>query len=164
MTTRPEETISRKADGEADAGTVIRGLLVDFCGRYLTLDATTRIFRLCDRMDAEGACALARGRVEIWAAVIVYIVARTRHLFDADRPDGIAPETIHRFFGTRPDTVTRKARKVSRYLPIDDDDSETEPRDTIAMPSSRQTSSLRLKLLRQAVVFRQCRLFEGTDF
>ena len=114
----PEAAASPDDDHESASSAAIRGLLVDFCGRFLTYDVTTRVFRLCDRLDLGTEFSLNRGRPEIWAAAIVYAVSQVNDLVDSDAPPGVSAVDIHAFFGTKPDTVRGKARQIRHGLSI----------------------------------------------
>ncbi|MFH1984011.1 MAG: DUF6398 domain-containing protein [Pseudomonadota bacterium] len=118
----PQAASVRSDDHESAAGAAIRGLLVDFCGRFLTYEMTQRVFNLCDRLDVGTEFSLNRGRQEIWAAAIVYAIAQLNFLFYTDDPLDVTPEDINTFFGTKPGSVSSKARQIRHTLDIDTGD------------------------------------------
>ena len=115
----PDVASFRENGREAASSAVIRGLLVDFCGRFLTYEATTRVFKLCDRLELGTEFFLNRGRPEIWAAAIIYAIAQVNFLFETEDPLDVTREDIHAFFGTKPGTVSSKARQIRDTLGID---------------------------------------------
>jgi hypothetical protein len=115
----PEASAFLEDDQESASSAAIRGLLVDFCGRFLTYEVTTRVFRLCDRLDLGTEFSLNRGHPEIWAAAIAYAIAQVNVLFDPEASLGVSAADIHAFFGAKPDTVRSKARQIRHVLGID---------------------------------------------
>lgn len=61
---------------------------------------------------AEKKINLSRGRKEIWAASIVYAIARLNFLFDRENSNYITTDTICNYFNTRKSTVGNKATQI----------------------------------------------------
>ncbi len=114
----PEIASLGKEDRESTAGAAIRGLLVDFCGRFFTYEVTTLVFRLCDRLDVGTEFSLGRGRPEIWAASMVTTIAQMNDVSHPCDPVCITAPLINDFFGTKPSTVRNKARLIRESLGI----------------------------------------------
>lgn len=57
---------------------------------------------------------LSRGRKEIWAASIIYVIARLNFLFDKENKKYIKTDTICNFFNTNKSTVGNKATQIEK--------------------------------------------------
>jgi hypothetical protein len=62
--------------------------------------------------------SLARGEKEIWAAAIVYVIARLNFLFDRDNAFYLSPDTICDFFGTKKSTTGNKASQIEKICKL----------------------------------------------
>jgi len=60
------------------------------------LDAETTGFtrKLLDRLARKRKLDLSRGRKEIWAAAIVYVIARLNFLFDPENERRLTPDLL----------------------------------------------------------------------
>jgi len=87
--------------------------LVDAFGRErLNEELTGYALHLCDRLGRQRTLCIDRGRKEIWAAAIVYTIARLNFLFDRENPNYLRVETLCEFFGTKKSTVANKATRI----------------------------------------------------
>ena len=59
-----------------------------------------------------------RGRVGIWAAAIVYSIARLNFLFSPDTPHHLTADELSGWFGTKKSTVSAKASRVRHALDL----------------------------------------------
>jgi len=57
---------------------------------------------------------IQRGHIEIWAAAIVYVIARLNFLFDPESDVSLSPDTICDYFGTVKSTVGNKASFIQK--------------------------------------------------
>lgn len=57
---------------------------------------------------------IQRGRMEIWAAAIIYVIARLNFLFDPESDVALSPDTICDYFDTVKSTVGNKASLIQK--------------------------------------------------
>ena len=63
----------------------IKELVVSFCVKYLN-DALQRYaLRLCETLYRKRKISITSGKKEIWAASIIYVIARLNFLFDSEK-------------------------------------------------------------------------------
>jgi hypothetical protein len=73
--------------------------------------------------------SIQRGRIEIWAAAIVHVIARLNFLFDPQNEVYFTADELNSFFGTKKTTVSNKAGmilKAANIFPGDPDFSSPE--------------------------------------
>ena len=87
----------------------VKKLINAFCERHLNEEFRGFAHTLCDRIGRKRTLSITRGRPEIWAAAIIYTIARVNFLFDKTQPHSLTPDTICDFFGTVKSTVGNKA-------------------------------------------------------
>jgi hypothetical protein len=78
----------------------------------LDLEHTGLALKLCDKIGRMRKLAIQRGRVEIWAAAIVHVIARLNFLFDPYNEVNISADELNAFFGTKKSTVSAKAGTI----------------------------------------------------
>ncbi|RLC04612.1 MAG: hypothetical protein DRH90_08135, partial [Deltaproteobacteria bacterium] len=61
---------------------------------------------------------IQRGRMEIWAAAIVYVIARLNFLFDPESDVSLSPDTICDYFDTVKSTVGNKASFIQKICDL----------------------------------------------
>jgi hypothetical protein len=83
----------------------IKKLVQKFCGQYLNEELAGYALRLCDRLGRKRTLSIVRGRKEIWAASIVYVIARLNFLFDPENELVLTAGTICEFFGAKKSTI-----------------------------------------------------------
>lgn len=96
----------------------IRGLLLPFCERYLDEELTGFVFNLLEKLRRKCPLSILRGRPEIWAAAIVYEIARLNFLFDKSNAHNLTPDDICGFFGTKKSTTGNKAAIIEKTCQI----------------------------------------------
>jgi hypothetical protein len=62
--------------------------------------------------------SIQRGKLEIWAAAIVYAVARINFLFDPTNKVYLTADEICDFFGTKKSTVGNKAGQIQKTCDV----------------------------------------------
>ena len=62
----------------------IMAMVESFCDPHLNDELTGCALRLCDKLSRKRKLDITRGRKEIWAAAIVYVIARLNFLFDKE--------------------------------------------------------------------------------
>lgn len=92
--------------------TEIKELLSSFCEKHLNDELTGYAFKLSDALGRKKKINISRGRKEIWAASIIYAIARLNFLFDKENSNYITADTICNYFNTRKSTVGNKATQI----------------------------------------------------
>lgn len=93
-------------------------LVESFCKRYFTGELTACALRLCDKLGCIRKLDITRGNKEIWAASIVYVIARVNFLFDKANNNFITADIICDFFDTKKTTTGNKATNIEKALNI----------------------------------------------
>jgi len=89
-----------------------------FCKQYLTGELTACALRLSDKLGRIRKLDITRGKNEIWAASIVYVIARVNFLFDKANNNFITADIICDFFDTKKTTTGNKATTIEKALNI----------------------------------------------
>lgn len=92
----------------------IKKLIQSFCEAHLNKDIEEFPMKLCDDLSRADGINLSRGKIEIWAASIIYTIARLNFLFDKANGIYITPDIICDFFNTKKSTVGNKATWVEK--------------------------------------------------
>ena len=92
----------------------IKGMVSAFCDLHLPTEFAGYAFKLCDKLGRMRKLSITRGKTEIWAAAIVYAIARLNFLFDPESENHITPDTICGFFRTKKSTVGNKATQIEK--------------------------------------------------
>ncbi|MEE8432594.1 MAG: DUF6398 domain-containing protein [Candidatus Desulfatibia sp.] len=90
----------------------IKELVVSFCVEHLNEELKSYVLRLCDTLNRKRKISIASGKKEIWAASIIYVIARLNFLFDSENELFLSADTICNFFGTKKSTVGSKATQI----------------------------------------------------
>jgi len=93
--------------------------LVESFGKVnLNEELTNCSLRLCDKLSRSRKLDISRGKIEIWAAAIVYLIARVNFLFDKENVNFITSDIICDFFGTKKTTTGNKATSIEKAFNI----------------------------------------------
>ena len=92
----------------------IKELLQPFCDQHLNEELTGYVIKLCDKLGRKRTISITRGRAEIWAAAVVYVIARLNFLFDQENSFFLTADTICEFFGTKKSTIGSKATQIEK--------------------------------------------------
>jgi len=92
----------------------IEALVVSFCVEHLNEDLQGYALRLCDTLGRKRKISMIRGKKEIWAASIIYVIARLNFLFDPENELFLSGDTISDFFGTKKSTIGNKAAQIEK--------------------------------------------------
>ena len=92
----------------------IKELVQAFCNRHLNEELTSYALKLCNKLGRKRTLSIVRGRKEIWAAAIVYVIARLNFLFDMENEFFLTADTICDFFGAKKSTVGNKATQIEK--------------------------------------------------
>lgn len=96
----------------------ISELVESFCRQHLNEELAACAARLCDRLSRSRNLDITRGKNEIWAASIVYLIARANFLFDPANSNFLTADIICDFFGTKKTTTGNKATVIERTFNI----------------------------------------------
>jgi len=89
-----DENISAKKQRLGLLKTLVKG----FCKTHLNDELTGYALKLCETLGRRRKISITQGKIEIWAAAIVYVVARLNFLFDPSHPFYLSADTICNFF------------------------------------------------------------------
>jgi hypothetical protein len=92
----------------------IKGMIMDFGRTRLNTMYTGFALGLCDRIARMRKLSIQRGRIEIWAAAIVYVIARLNFLFDPENEVNVTADEVCGFFNTKKTTVGNKAGVIQK--------------------------------------------------
>lgn len=87
-----------------------------FCSESLDEECAELCRRLTARLARKRPTPLAGGRVETWAAGVVYVIARANFLFEPGRPLHVGADTIADAFGVAKGTASGKATRIEQAL------------------------------------------------
>ena len=92
----------------------IKDLILAFCEEHLDDELYGYALELCDILGRKRRISITRGKKEIWAASIIYVIARLNFLFDSESEFFLSADTICDFFGTKKSTVGNKATQIEK--------------------------------------------------
>ena len=96
----------------------IEQLVLAFCEEHLSDELAGYTLKLCKTLGRKRKISLDRGRKEIWAASIVYVIARLNFLFDPENELFLTADTICDYFGTKKSTIGSKATYIENVCNI----------------------------------------------
>jgi hypothetical protein len=100
----------------------IKGLITAFGDQRLPDTYTGFAHSLCDAAAASDLLNIHRGRIEIWAAAIVYAIAQLNFLFSRETPHHLTPDELCNWFRVKKGTVSSKAALIRDALDLFFDD------------------------------------------
>jgi hypothetical protein len=83
-----------------------------FCREFLDEDYGQLCEKLIRKMSRKRAVPFLSGRIEIWAAAVVYALGSINFLFDKSFKPFATAEDICNFFGTTKSTTSQKAKTI----------------------------------------------------
>jgi hypothetical protein len=111
LATKAEKTAEKKNTEKVDA---IGKMIEAFGHDKLNSTYTDLALKLCFRIARMRKLSIQRGRNEIWAAAILYVIARLNFLFDPENEINITSDELCAFFGTKKTTVSSKAGLIQK--------------------------------------------------
>jgi len=90
----------------------IKQLALAFCEEHLNEELADYALKLCETLGRKQKISITRGKIEIWAASIVYVIARLNFLFDPESEFFLTADTICDYFGTKKSTIGSKATQI----------------------------------------------------
>jgi hypothetical protein len=98
----------------------VRALLTDFARQHFAdaPDLAAYIRKLWDQIGRKRNYVITGGAREVWAAAVVYVIARLNFLFDRSSPHYLSHDTICGFFGAKKGTVSARAAEIEKACRI----------------------------------------------
>ncbi|MEE8430825.1 MAG: DUF6398 domain-containing protein [Candidatus Desulfatibia sp.] len=101
----------RKSD-KMEKINAIKKIIHSFCAKHLNEELESYALRLYDTIGRKRKFTIIRGKKEIWAASIIYVIARLNFLFDKENEYYITADAICDFFKTKKSTIGNKATQI----------------------------------------------------
>lgn len=92
----------------------IKTLIHGFCEKYLNAELEGFCFNICDKLSRKRKLDMLRTKNDIWAASIVWVVARLNFLFDKRNKYHIESDQILDYFQTKSTTTGNKATQIQK--------------------------------------------------
>lgn len=105
---------SKEKNDKAERVSQIKEMIHSFCEEHLTQELEGYAVKLCERLGRKRIINIARGKKEIWAASVIYVIARLNFLFDKQNENYITVDTICNYFGTKKSTIGTKATQIEK--------------------------------------------------
>ena len=96
----------------------IEQLVLAFYEEHLNDELAGYALKLCKTLGRKRKISIDRGRKEIWAASVVYVIARLNFLFDPENELFLTADTICDYFGTKKSTIGSKATQIENVCNI----------------------------------------------
>ena len=98
----------------------VNTLLADFASGYLAdaPEIAGYVRKLWAQVARKRNFVITGGASEVWAAAVVYVIARLNFLFDRSNLHYLPPDTICGHFGTRKHTVSVRATEIEKACRI----------------------------------------------
>lgn len=106
-----------KIEIKAREDEVVR-MVVTFCNEKIDAEYASLCEKMVRKLGRKRANPLERGRLEIWAAAVVYTIATMNFLFDKSFKPYLPLSEIHDYFGTSSSTVSQKAGQIRTMLKL----------------------------------------------
>ena len=95
-----------------------------FCERYLDEEYKELCEKLIRKMSRKRVVPFLSGKIEIWAAAVVYALGGINFLFDKSSKPHATPDDICNYFGTSKSTTGQKAKTIRDKFKLHYFDSE----------------------------------------
>jgi len=98
----------------------VKELILDYCDANLNKMYKTYILNLWDAASRNKSLNMNKGKNEIWAASLIYVIAKLNFLCDQNNPDGyyITLGALCDFFQTNIKTISNKAKQITKICNI----------------------------------------------
>jgi hypothetical protein len=106
-------------------------LVSAFCKEKLNEEYNLLCSKMIKKLGRKRTVPFMTGRLEIWAASIVYTIGMLNFLFDKSFEPYISSNEIHEYFGTKSSTVSTKSRLLRDMLELSRFDDEFSTRHII---------------------------------
>ncbi|MFH1964203.1 MAG: DUF6398 domain-containing protein [Acidobacteriota bacterium] len=96
----------------------IRQLLEDYSSRYFDDELRRYALNLLKTIRRKPLMEINRGKTEIWAASIIYVICRMNYLFDKEKDKYISTDELCVFFSVKKSTIGNKATQIETIYDI----------------------------------------------
>ncbi|NQZ57540.1 MAG: hypothetical protein HRT88_08745 [Lentisphaeraceae bacterium] len=96
----------------------IKELIVPFAIEYMDEEAYACSLKLLNKLARKRVVDITKGKKEIWAASIIYVIARLNFLFDKEQDYWMTADEIAGFFCGSKSTISQKATKIEKGCSI----------------------------------------------
>ncbi len=96
----------------------VAALLDSFSQAHLTPELGGYVRKLWEQIGRKRKYVITGGAKEVWAAALVYVIARLNFLFDSKSPNYLTADAISVFFGTKKTTVSARAADIEKACHI----------------------------------------------
>ena len=93
-------------------------MVTEFCNGKINAEYATLCEKMVRKLGRKRSNLLERGRLEIWAAAVIYTIATMNFLFDKSFEPYIPSSDIFKHFGTSSSTVAQKAAQIRTMLKL----------------------------------------------
>jgi hypothetical protein len=97
---------------------MLTGLVSDFCRDKLNEEYETLCVELVKKLGRKRTVPFITGKLEVWAAAIIYTIGNLNFLFDKSFEPCIPSSDIHEYFGTKSSTVSAKSKTIRDLLKL----------------------------------------------
>ncbi|NNG01252.1 MAG: DUF2384 domain-containing protein [Desulfobacteraceae bacterium] len=104
--------------GGGEAFKNIKSMIEAFGREHYIENISDLAVKLCHRLECGEEFSLDRGRPEIWASAILYVIGQLNFLFDHEHADSLSPQDLCDDLGTNQRTVSSKALLIRRTCDI----------------------------------------------
>ncbi len=106
-----------KSELKAREETIIK-MVSDFCNEKINAEYAELCTKMVKKLGRKRTNPLERGRLEIWAAAVVYTVGSMNFLFDKSFEPYIPSSEIYSHFSAAAGTITQKAGQIRTMLKL----------------------------------------------
>ena len=103
---------------KTDIAYEIKEMIHSFSEKYLNKELDGYAIKLSEDLSRKRKLNITRGKKEIWAASIIYVIARLNFLFDKQNESHITADTICNFFNAKKSTVGNKASQIEKHCKL----------------------------------------------
>lgn len=90
--------------------------MLEITGAFCSQNLNEDYYRLCEelikKLGRKRDVPFSRGKIEIWAAAVVYALGSINFLFDKSFEPYLTAEQLNEYFGTKNSTVSNKAKQI----------------------------------------------------
>ena len=105
---------SKEKNDKAERVAKIKEMIHSFCEEHLTQELEGYAVKLCEKLGRKRIINIVRGKKEVWAASIIYVIARLNFLFDKQNENYITVDSLCKYFGTKKSTIGTKATQIEK--------------------------------------------------
>jgi frataxin-like iron-binding protein CyaY len=96
----------------------IKQLLENFGSKFLDVELKSYVLNLFEKISKKSLLNIYRGKNEIWAASIIYVIARFNFLFDKENDNYISIDELCDYFNVKKSTIGNKATQIEKIYNI----------------------------------------------